>query len=141
MDLSISRNRRTHVQKPESGRFLRDERPLISSSRRLSAVEHLRRKTTSRIMANGRLNRPNDRVIFLFLTAEKTIETSNYADREKNVKYKCGLLGCCCSSSSRSSSLSFPLSLPLFLSVQSARLSRRDSIIAALSRLYSAFDH
>lgn len=79
-----------------------DERPLISSSRRLSAVERLRRKTTSRIMANGRLNRPNDRVIFLFLTAEKTIETSNYADREKNIKYKCGLLGCCSSSPSLS---------------------------------------
>jgi len=56
--------------------------------RRLSAVERLRRKTTSRITANGRLNHPNDRVIHLSFLYEEIIETSNYADREKNVKYK-----------------------------------------------------
>lgn len=72
-------------------------------------------------------SRPSGRVIFLFLTAEKTIETSNYADREKNVKYKYGLLDCC---SPRSFSFS---SLPPFPRTQSARSSRRDSIIAALS--------
>jgi len=105
-----------------------DEWPLISP-RRLSAVEHLRRKTASRIMTNGRLNRTNGRVISLF----------SYT--RKRSKHRITLIERKTSSTSTITMSFFFLSVSFFFLFfiylsWVKRSSRRDSIIATLSQLY-----
>jgi len=104
-----------------------DEWPLISP-RRLSAVEHLRRKTASRIMTNGRLNRTNGRVISLFsYTRKRSKHRITLIERKSQVQVQ---LRC-----PFSSSLFLSFSFFTYLSWVK-RSSRRDSIIATLSQLY-----
>jgi len=136
MDLSISRNRRTHVQH-RAGRFLRRAATYIILSTPLCG----RASWTKNYVAHHGKRK-----------VKRSVRTAasyfSFLRPRKRSKRRITLIERKTSSTSTDFSIVVPLLAPslfLFLSlfspVQSARSSRRDSIIAALSRLYSTRPH